>query len=447
MMKNVLALSLVLTSLVSAGFFTPSPEKQHFKDDVRVKEAHMSSGVVIELEKDDGNTKVLISPQAQDHSHDREKGFVTNAKDKLSDETMEGKEEEEENHDHKFSPRELVCDAYGKCKHKIASAMGKTKDAAAAAEGAKDAVGETIGKFRNRVSDTAKKASDKAQETKESVKDKVKEKGSEMRQGWKEQVYNVKDKVYEVKEEAKKGMGEGIGKVKDTVSDAAAKKEASAQVGPKEKVKRQVSNVREKAKKAKEWMGTVTGVLHLVGLSAAYGMGVWVTFGSSYVLSGALPKQQFGMVQSKIYPVYFKAMAFSVGMGLLGHLMSGKRMVSPLSLAAALGMVLVNLLYLEPRATKVMFERMKKEKEEGRGKEGASGGRVVEAATESVDKGITTTEGATQEQQQPEKAGVIRGSREILRRLNSYSSVLNVLTLMSLTWHLLHLAHHLHTVC
>ncbi|MBA0632381.1 hypothetical protein Godav_001139, partial [Gossypium davidsonii] len=80
----------------------------------------------------------------------------------------------------------------------------------------------------------------------------------------------------------------------------------------------QVENVQEKA--MEEALNTVMGIVNLLGLATAYGMSVWVTFISSYILAGQLPRQQFGVVQSKIYPVYFRAMAYSIGMALLGHL-------------------------------------------------------------------------------------------------------------------------------
>lgn len=67
----------------------------------------------------------------------------------------------------------------------------------------------------------------------------------------------------------------------------------------------------------------------------------------------------------------------------------------------------------------VMFERMKKEKEEGsKQKEGSR----VEVGRDGETVGLSGT----------------------LQRLNSYSSFLNVMTLMSLTWHLVHLSKLLH---
>ncbi|KAK4433613.1 Transmembrane protein [Sesamum alatum] len=480
-MMNALALFLVFTSLVTTGVLA--------KDDVAVKEGH--TGVLIEFEKDDGNTKVSISPKDSQH----EKGYATNVKEELSGKMEEAKDkieeasssahQEEETH-HRVRPRELMCDAYGKCKHKIASAMGKAKEAVVETaheaadkvytmeEEAKEAVGEAVGKVKDRVTDAAYKASDKAHQVKDAatqVSSKAKDKASEMKQGAKERVYDVIDTTKKAKEEAKanafKKMEGAKDKAEELVGSASDRVKHSSEEGEKG-----LKGIFQRAGGVLRYvaslvrMDSVAGVLHLLGFAAAYGMGLWVTFGSNYVLAGALPRYQFAMVQSKIYPVYFKAMAYSVGTALLGHLMSQRNRFWPLSmgmllafnLTASLVMTLVNLLYLEPRATKVMFERMKKEKEEGRGraKEGQATGRVVETTTETaagrgpVVGGATTTEEATPEKQEDAAAEPeirTKSSELLLRRLHSYSSLLNVVTLMSLTWHLVCLAQRLHTVC
>jgi hypothetical protein len=104
------------------------------------------------------------------------------------------------------------------------------------------------------------------------------------------------------------------------------------------------------------------GVVNLLGFATAYGMCMWVTFISSYVLAAVMPRQQLGIVQSKIYPVYFRAMACSIAMALLGLVLgNGRRMFSSTvamlqgcNLLASLLMVFLNALYLEPRATKVL---------------------------------------------------------------------------------------------
>ncbi|MBA0783361.1 hypothetical protein Gotri_001089 [Gossypium trilobum] len=68
-----------------------------------------------------------------------------------------------------------------------------------------------------------------------------------------------------------------------------------------------------------EALNTIMGIANLLGLATTYGMSVWVTFISSYILAGQLPRQQFGMVQSKIYPVCFRAMAYSIGLAFLAN--------------------------------------------------------------------------------------------------------------------------------
>ena len=103
---------------------------------------------------------------------------------------------------------------------------------------------------------------------------------------------------------------------------------------------------------------TATAVMHLLGFAAAYGAGVWVTFVSSHVLAAALLRQQLGMLQSKLFPVYFRAMAYGVGLALAAHLLGRERRsfasrAQSFNLLAALGLVLANMLFLEPKATKV----------------------------------------------------------------------------------------------
>lgn len=111
-------------------------------------------------------------------------------------------------------------------------------------------------------------------------------------------------------------------------------------------------------------MDWVVGVVHLLGFSAAYGICLWVTFVSGYVLAGTLPRQQFAVVQSRIYPVYFSVMAISISVALVGHLLGRRRklltskgeMLQGFHLLASLLIILINSFYLEPRATKVIID-------------------------------------------------------------------------------------------
>ncbi|CAI0453017.1 unnamed protein product [Linum tenue] len=183
---------------------------------------------------------------------------------------------------------------------------------------------------------------------------------------------------------------------------------------------------------------SLAGALSLLGLSTAFGTSVWVTFISSYVLANVLPRQQFGVVQSKVYPVYFQAMGLSTGLALLGHLLgrgsnfvsAKSEMLQAFNLVAAIALVVVNGMYIEPLATKAMFERMRIEKEEGRGR--AAGAELAEEDAE--------------EKEEEETNSRLSRLNSRVKRLNSYSSWLNILALMALTWHLVHLGHALHAV-
>ena len=138
-MINFVALYLVLTSLVTAGVWSPVAEKKNENQgdhqEVMVKDGHRV--VVVEYDQGHPNTKVSISP---DHGQ----FDISETKSKVSTAAMEALGNEKEKFKEASSvlpnlgqglsdgdtrtPKELICDAYGKCKHKIASAMGKTKE-------------------------------------------------------------------------------------------------------------------------------------------------------------------------------------------------------------------------------------------------------------------------------------------------------------------------------
>ncbi|XP_044939708.1 transmembrane protein 205 isoform X1 [Mustela putorius furo] len=51
--------------------------------------------------------------------------------------------------------------------------------------------------------------------------------------------------------------------------------------------------------------GSLTKMVHLLVLSGAWGMQMWVTFISGFLLFRSLPRHTFGLVQSKLFPFYF----------------------------------------------------------------------------------------------------------------------------------------------
>ncbi|KAH0776372.1 hypothetical protein KY290_007783 [Solanum tuberosum] len=391
-MMNVLAISLVLSTLVTAGFLTPNK-----KEDVVL---------VVEFDQNQG-TKVLISPQ-QAQIPKSKSGYVSDLKDKLYEKAEEASsvlpnigqgiaspyvKQHQQN-----SARDIVCDAFGKCKEKISTVFGKTKD---------------------KVEEGVTEASEKVKEKAKDVVDTTKSKKEEVEQ----KVEQMKGEISEKAEEGKKDLKDILVRGRDFFRDVFTYIFS-------------LGNLRH-----------VMRLMHLLGFAVAYGMCIWVTFVSSYVLARALPRQQFAVVQSKIYPVYFKAMAYCVGPAFIGHFLSQKRWfyanlgeaVQGFNLLASISMLLANLLYLEPRATKVMFERLKLEKEEGRGRHifnvEPSSTRGVESV---LDPTKTTTTKPAEKSQEQSAAEVVKLSQK-LKKLNSYSSFLNVLTLMALTHHLVHL--------
>ncbi|VFQ81086.1 unnamed protein product [Cuscuta campestris] len=506
-MMNILALSLILSTLLAAEVWSPPPPPPENTQDVIVKEGHRV--VVVEYDKDHGwNTKISISPHV-----------VHEERTAAAEKTEEGGGSGVRDHHWMektgaANPRELVCDAFGKCKHKIASALGMAKDAAETVgdavgkaretaaekveemageavdkayrveEGARSTVGEGLGKARDKATEIAREAAHAAYTAEEGtrrtvggvvdVAGEVAVKAYNMagdglgkaKHGAVEVAGEAAEKAYDMKEKTRHAVKDGFGKARDAVADKghkaasaatkAAKRAYEAEEEAVASVKGQLSAAAERVEEAKETVkGKIVkaveealGMANLAGLATAYGMGVWVTFASSYVLARALPRQQFGLVQSKIYPTYFKAMAYSIGMALLGQflMMSWPRedeyekLVGLVNLLLPLVFVLVNLIYLEPRATKVMFERMKLEKEEGRGKDCTT---TVAGPTER-DRARTEvgpTEGATTTTVKTKNEMIRLGRR--LKKLNSWSSFLNVATLMSLTFYLATLAHRL----
>ncbi|GKV09119.1 hypothetical protein SLEP1_g20664 [Rubroshorea leprosula] len=93
-------------------------------------------------------------------------------------------------------------------------------------------------------------------------------------------------------------------------------------------------------------------------------------------------------------------------------------------------MVLVNALYLEPRATKVMFERMRmrmKEEERGRETFASEPSRVADrqhaAATTTTPEAPSPTAATSAEQESVRSCMSVVSER--LRRLNTNSSILS----------------------
>ncbi|XP_057973327.1 uncharacterized protein LOC131161522 [Malania oleifera] len=484
MMMNVLAFSLVVSSLAAAGVWSPTPTPHNEREKVIFQEGHRV--IVVEYEKKGaGNTKVSISPP-EPHPLDQSpppnvlhdiKTHISDAGEKLSEATTGAVEHTKEKLKEaasvlpnlgqglSYSPpthngpvsntqgaKELICDAFGKCKHKISSALSGAKEKALEVE---DAARDAVGEAKEEVSEKVVEAREAVENAKEKGRN-VSEKAKEAKERVEIEVERVKASVPDLSwERAWKNLANVVWRGRDVMAEAVAYV-WSWPVGVKLKVRE------------------LMGMVELLGFSSAYGTCVWITFASSYVLAGVLPRQQFAVVQSRVYPVYFKAMAYCVGLALIGHLFSKRGMgwfffmtkaeiFHCCNLLVSFLMILTNLLYLEPRATKVMFERMKIEKEEGMGKDGLTSepsraaechpisGATATAATTATTSRTTPRSAPTplvleKQEQELVKLSITR-LNERLKALNTYSSFLNVLSLMALTWHLVYLGQRLHMTC
>ncbi|KAF4354510.1 hypothetical protein CsatB_008911 [Cannabis sativa] len=459
-MINWVALSLVLTSLATAALWSPAPPKNNHKsndhDQVIVKEGHRV--VVVEYDEEmKPKTRVSISPEDDATRYDFPEQTVTtsflgNAKDKLKEVSSSfipnlGQQGGEH---HPRTSRELFCDAYGKCKHKIAVAIDKTMGLA------HDDIDMKI-----RAAHTVEKAAVKGKEAVVNKARKVEEAAEEAYDKTKESVRHV---AHEVEEHAKESAQVTKAAIKGT-------KNLAKTIGID--VAKNVTGFlgyagKHVAKKAAFFSGLastkalspVPGMMYLIGYGIAYGTSVWVTFVSSHVLAGSLPMQQFGLVQSKLYPVYFRTMASSIGTALVGFVVSHRgraltrdfHKIQFYNLLASLSLVLINMLYFEPKATKVMFERMKLEKDEGRGS------REEELITTTDHSPMSSTISPTLRKktaattasvaiETPEQEADIRNRLKALnttlKNLNMASSSVNILCLMSLSWHVYYLAQRL----
>lgn len=175
-----------------------------------------------------------------------------------------------------------------------------------------------------------------------------------------------------------------------------------------------------------------TRALHLLTFSTVYGSGMWMTFVSGLILSKHIPRQQFGYVQSRMFPVYLRILALGQGLLLLLYSIlnpwfsaESVERVQLLNFAVMIASTLLNAYVLEPRATKAMFEKLKLEKEEGRGVE---------------DAGTVLTSGKQLMSDHKKKLASVN---EHFSMLQGFSSALNLISLGGLTCHLWHLANRL----
>ncbi|EFJ08974.1 hypothetical protein SELMODRAFT_428422 [Selaginella moellendorffii] len=183
----------------------------------------------------------------------------------------------------------------------------------------------------------------------------------------------------------------------------------------------------------KQWVhksvATFVRLMHLFLFSSTFGSALWVTFISGFVLSNNISRHQFALVQSKIFPVYFRIVGSGIALLLATHILLHSPPGAHLSellqcynLAGCLVVTLLNTFLLEPRLTKCVFDKVRIEKEEGRaldpGPGERGGGSGVDDHARRTQLGDVMTR---------------------VRALHFCSSAANLAMLVGLAWHLWYL--------
>lgn len=96
------------------------------------------------------------------------------------------------------------------------------------------------------------------------------------------------------------------------------------------------------------------GAVHLFAYGTWLGTSLWTTFVAGITMFKHLPRKQFGMLQAQLFPKYFQLGTICTCVVLLTSVRMG---MQPWPLLISLLCTLANLLYLEPKATNVMFQR------------------------------------------------------------------------------------------
>ncbi|KAG6549091.1 hypothetical protein Mapa_009317 [Marchantia paleacea] len=249
------------------------------------------------------------------------------------------------------------------------------------------------------------------------------------------------DAVHETKDGARDGARETAGGRTDTLSRTRSKLNNTASLnaessdehpgnGPFTSMWRWVGYA------TAAWLVSSIKAAHLFSFSSTYGASLWVTFISGYLLSRAIPRQQFGFVQSKMFPIYLRLIGVGQGLCLVLYMMLHPwthcdlaEKLQHFNLWTVMVSTLMNIFFLEPRATKIMFEKMKIEKEEGSRVEATAGKSKKSNASVG---GTTSVDDSTESH--------LKEVNDSFNVLHGWSSMFNLLGLLGETWHLWHIS-------
>ncbi|UJR11427.1 hypothetical protein I4U23_015607 [Adineta vaga] len=101
---------------------------------------------------------------------------------------------------------------------------------------------------------------------------------------------------------------------------------------------------------------------HLLSYASVTGLTLWHSFIGGPVAFKVLPRQQFGLLQSKLFPIYFLSQSVLNGICLITTSNRNSRTIFLIGIVGGL----MNLIIVGPWTSKVMQERHKVEREEGK---------------------------------------------------------------------------------
>jgi hypothetical protein len=197
-----------------------------------------------------------------------------------------------------------------------------------------------------------------------------------------EKASQATNSVYDTAGRAKDRTVDAASRAQDTVVDTAnrAKDSLKGMTGQSEKT---ASDYSQRGKEAlgagvaalgahrlakNERFGRVLAFLHLLAYAVTFGSAVWMTFISGRILSRTVPREQFRNVQTKMFPYFLNFMVSGeAALMVLYALMHGFSSKWLFGLLFLVSTTAYNASVLEPKTTKIYLERLKMEKEEGRG--------------------------------------------------------------------------------
>ncbi|XP_025059722.1 transmembrane protein 205 isoform X3 [Alligator sinensis] len=123
--------------------------------------------------------------------------------------------------------------------------------------------------------------------------------------------------------------------------------------------------------------GSLVGVAHLFVLATAWGMQVWVTFISGFVLARGVGRHVFGQVQSKLFPWYFHTLlgcsalnlALAAAAGRPWHQLSSAETLQVWLFGGSLVLSGLNARWLAPATARATAQLQALERERGLGAE------------------------------------------------------------------------------